>query len=87
VSKGENGLRIIGARLKIVSESSVDRFRNRLDTADSYTEVWQAVKDTVKFSLGARAAQTSKDAILILEGCRAILFHHYGHLKKAVNRG
>jgi len=33
------------------------------------------------------AAQTSKDAILTLEGCRAILFHHYNHLKKALNRG
>jgi hypothetical protein len=52
--KGENGLRIIGARLKLVSESSVDRFRNRLDTAESYPEIWQTVKDTVEFSLGKR---------------------------------
>ena len=33
------------------------------------------------------AAQTSKDAIFTNEGCRAILFHHYDYLKRALNRG
>jgi sugar-specific transcriptional regulator TrmB len=33
------------------------------------------------------AAQTSKDAIVTLEGFKAILFHHYDHLKSAINRG
>lgn len=33
------------------------------------------------------AAQHSKDAIVTLEGCKAILFHHNQHLKRAVNRG
>ena len=33
-------------------ESSVDKFRNSLETAKSYAEVWQIVKDTVEFSLG-----------------------------------
>jgi len=33
---------------------SVDKFRNSLDTAESYAEVWQVVKDTVEFSLGKR---------------------------------
>mgnify|MGYP005841477009 CR=1 FL=1 len=35
-------------------KSVVDRFRNRLETAESYAEVWQTVKDTVEFSLGKR---------------------------------
>lgn len=35
-------------------ESSVDKFRARLDTARSYGEVWLIVKDTVEFSLGKR---------------------------------
>ena len=52
--KGENGLGIIGARLKLVSESSVDRFRNKLDSADSYSKIWQTVKDTVEFFLGGK---------------------------------
>ena len=33
------------------------------------------------------AAQTSKDTIVTLEGCRAVLFHHLQQLKNAVNRG
>jgi len=33
------------------------------------------------------SAQTSKDAIYTLEGCKAILFHHHQHLKRAINRG
>ena len=37
-----------------MSEASVDRFRDRLRTADSYGEVWQTVKDSVEFSLGKR---------------------------------
>jgi hypothetical protein len=28
-----------------------ERFRKKLETAENYTEVWQAVKDTVEFSL------------------------------------
>jgi hypothetical protein len=35
-------------------KASVDKFRNNLETADSYAEVWQIVKDTVEFSLGKR---------------------------------
>ncbi|MEM4733303.1 MAG: hypothetical protein QXD70_02110 [Candidatus Bathyarchaeia archaeon] len=35
-------------------ESIVNKFRNRLDTAENYAEVWQVVKDTVEFSLGKR---------------------------------
>ncbi|UCF45444.1 MAG: hypothetical protein JSW44_02080 [Candidatus Bathyarchaeota archaeon] len=35
-------------------ESFVDKFRSRLDNAESYAEVWQVVKDTVEFSLGKR---------------------------------
>jgi hypothetical protein len=34
--------------------ASVDKFRNSLDSAQSYAEVWQIVKDTVEFSLGTR---------------------------------
>jgi hypothetical protein len=29
-----------------------ERFRKKLETAESYAEVWQTVKDTVEFSLG-----------------------------------
>jgi hypothetical protein len=36
------------------SESSVDKFRSRLETAESYAEVWQIVKETVEFSLDKR---------------------------------
>lgn len=36
------------------NESPVDKFRNRLETAESYAEVWQVVKETVEFSLGKR---------------------------------
>jgi hypothetical protein len=32
----------------------MDKFRNNLDSAKSYAEVWQIVKDTAEFSLGAR---------------------------------
>jgi hypothetical protein len=35
-------------------DASMDKFRDRLETADSYAEVWQTVKDTVEFSLGKR---------------------------------
>ena len=35
-------------------EASVGKFRNSLETAGSYAEVWQTVKDTVEFSLGKR---------------------------------
>ena len=35
-------------------EFSVDKFRSRLETAKSYAEVWQIVKETVEFSLGKR---------------------------------
>jgi hypothetical protein len=36
------------------SKSSIDKFRSRLETAESYAEVWQIVKETVEFSLGKR---------------------------------
>jgi hypothetical protein len=42
------------ARLLSEGESSVDKFRSRLETAESYAEVWQIVKETVEFSLGKR---------------------------------
>jgi hypothetical protein len=32
----------------------IDKFRNSLETAKSYAEVWQTVKDTVEFSLSKR---------------------------------
>lgn len=35
-------------------ESSVDKFRSKLQIAKSYAEVWQIVKETVEFSLGKR---------------------------------
>jgi hypothetical protein len=35
-------------------ESSVGKFRGRLQAAKSYAEVWQIVKETVEFSLGKR---------------------------------
>jgi len=38
----------------VSEEASVDKFRNSLDSAGSYAEVWQIVKDTVEFSLGKR---------------------------------
>ncbi|MCW4007682.1 MAG: hypothetical protein NWF09_03180 [Candidatus Bathyarchaeota archaeon] len=37
-----------------IDESIINKFRNRLDTAESYAEVWQVVKDTVEFALGKR---------------------------------
>ena len=36
------------------SESSADKFRSRLETAESYAEVWQIVRETVEFSFGKR---------------------------------
>jgi len=36
------------------STSEEEKFRNRLDKAKNYGEVWQIVKDTVQFSLGMR---------------------------------
>jgi hypothetical protein len=35
-------------------KASLDKFRNNLDSAQSYAEVWQIVKDTVEFSSGTR---------------------------------
>lgn len=35
-------------------KNSVNKFRNKLETAESYAEVWQIVKNTVEFSLGTR---------------------------------
>jgi hypothetical protein len=34
--------------------SSVEKFRNSFETAKTYAEVWQTVKDTVEFSLRKR---------------------------------
>jgi hypothetical protein len=34
--------------------SFIGKFRNSLETAESYAEVWRIVKDTVEFSLGKR---------------------------------
>ena len=36
------------------SESAVEKFRSRLETSESYAEVWQIVKKTIDFSLGKR---------------------------------
>lgn len=36
------------------NEAAITKFRNRLESAGSYAEVWQVVKDTVEFSLGKR---------------------------------
>ena len=35
-------------------DASMVKFRDRLETADSYAEVWKTVKETVEFSLGKR---------------------------------
>ena len=35
-------------------KTSVAKFRNSLETADSYAEVWKIVKDTAEYSLGKR---------------------------------
>ena len=35
-------------------KASLDKFRSSLDSAKSYSEVWQIVKDTVEFSVGTR---------------------------------
>jgi hypothetical protein len=35
-------------------KASREKFRSRLETAGNYAEIWQVVKDTVKFSLGKR---------------------------------
>lgn len=35
-------------------EASIANFRKRLETADSYADVWKTVKDTVQSSLGKR---------------------------------
>jgi hypothetical protein len=35
-------------------KSSVDKFRKSLETAETYAEVWQTVKDTVEFALQKR---------------------------------
>ena len=35
-------------------KATVDMFRNSLETAETYGEVWQTVKDTVEFSLHNR---------------------------------
>jgi hypothetical protein len=35
-------------------KASAGNFRDSLETADNYAEVWQIVKDTVEFSLGKR---------------------------------
>ena len=40
--------------MKSNSSPVFERFRKSLETAESYAEVWQAVKDTVEFSLGKR---------------------------------
>jgi hypothetical protein len=36
------------------NQSSTDKFRSNLETAETYAEVWQTVKDTVDFSLHKR---------------------------------
>jgi hypothetical protein len=38
--------------LKSDDSTVFERFRKSLETADSYTEVWRTVKDTVEFSFG-----------------------------------
>jgi len=36
------------------NKASVEKFRESLETAENYAEIWQVVKDTVEFSLGKR---------------------------------
>jgi hypothetical protein len=36
------------------NSKATEKFGNHLETAKNYSEVWQIVKDTVKFSLGKR---------------------------------
>ena len=47
-------LLISEAKLLSEGESAVGKFQSRLETAKSYAEVWQIVKETVEFSLAKR---------------------------------
>ena len=65
--------------------SSVDKFRNSLETAESYGEVWQIVKDTVEFSLGKRRGSI----MLFLDDLPMQLgaYHPLGTNNIVLNRG
>ena len=65
--------------------SSVDKFRNSLETAESYGEVWQIVKDTVEFSLGKRRGSM----MLFLDDLPMQLgaYHPLGTNNIVLNRG
>jgi hypothetical protein len=65
--------------------SSVDKFRNSLETAESYGEVWQIVKDTVEFSLGKRR----DNIMLFLDDLPMQLgaYHPLGTNNIVLNRG
>ena len=56
VFKGENLHKHHVSEAKFLSENkvSVDRFRKSLETAESYAEVWQAVKETAEHLLHKR---------------------------------
>ena len=65
--------------------SSVDKFRNSLEAAESYGEVWQIVKDTVEFSLGKRRG----NMMLFLDDLPMQLgaYHPLGTNNIVLNRG
>ena len=65
--------------------SSVDKFRNSLEKAESYGEVWQIVKDTVEFSLGKRRG----NMMLFLDDLPMQLgaYHPLGTNNIVLNRG
>ena len=65
--------------------SSANKFRNSLETAESYGEVWQFVKDTVEFSLGKRRG----NMMLFLDDLPMQLgaYHPLGTNNIVLNRG
>ena len=65
--------------------SSVDKFHTSLETAKSYGEVWQIVKDTVEFSLGKRRG----NMMLFLDDLPMQLgaYHPLGTNNIVLNRG
>jgi diketogulonate reductase-like aldo/keto reductase len=65
--------------------SSADKFHNSLETAESYGEVWQIVKDTVEYSLGKRRG----NMMLFLDDLPMQLgaYHPLGTNNIVLNRG
>jgi len=66
-------------------EDSVGKFRNSLESASNYAEVWQTVKNTVEFSLGKRRGSM----MLFLDDLPLQLgaYHPVGTNNIVLNRG